>query len=41
MGGLEQAKPILVKMADWFGTDIIDVLSHISKPDPTWIAASC
>jgi len=35
MCGLEQAKPILVKMADWFGTDIIDVLSHISKPDPT------
>ncbi|MBP3693330.1 MAG: glycoside hydrolase family 127 protein [Thermoguttaceae bacterium] len=28
MCGLEQAKPILVKMADWFGTDIIDVLSH-------------
>ncbi|MBR5160033.1 MAG: glycoside hydrolase family 127 protein [Thermoguttaceae bacterium] len=28
MCGLEQAKPILVKMADWFGTEIIDVLSH-------------
>ena len=28
MCGLEQAKPILVKLADWFGTEIIDVLSH-------------
>ncbi len=28
MCGLEQAKPILIKMADWFGTDILDVLSH-------------
>lgn len=28
MCGLEQAKPILVKMADWFGTEILDALSH-------------
>ena len=28
MCGLEQAKPILIKMADWFGTEVIDVISH-------------